>query len=285
MKTVKQSYSDIKKDLNSSLETRMLLQHQLKMTYEELLLKGETAITTNDLQALQSLVKRRLAKEPIAYITGIKEFYGLDFFVTKDTLIPRPDSETLIEAVLTSYAKNFTGTIIDLGTGSGCLIITLLKYLPNAFGIAVDISEEALKIVDKNAKNHHVSNRLTLINDSWNNLLNIKGDILISNPPYIEKDEIKYLQDDVKNYEPITALDGGLDGLDCYREIFEISKKILNQNYDLFIEIGYTQSQSIETLAKEKGLVVTQNYHDLNKIIRCLKLQIYSDSGFQQPKS
>jgi release factor glutamine methyltransferase len=272
MTTIKQVLLSTRLRLNNALEARVLLQHHFATKYEELLLNSDNIINTQDMLAIDSLVKRRLAKEPIAYITGVKEFYGLEFHVTKDTLIPRPDSETLINAVLDTYDHKFDGSIIDFGTGSGCLIITLLKQLPKATGIALDISQEALKIAKKNADTHNVINRLELINKSWNDLKNKQCDIIISNPPYIKTEDLKSLQDDVIKYEPKTALDGGTNGIDCYAEIFELSKTILKDKGNVFVEIGYDQEQLVTDLARKKGLVVRKNYQDLNKIVRCLNL-------------
>ena len=270
MTTIRQLLLDIKQQLNNALEARIIIQHHLKITHENLLLNGNKKISSHDRIAIEKLVKRRLAKEPIAYITGVKEFFWLNFHVTKDTLIPRPDSETLIEAVLEKYSTEFDGTIIDLGTGSGCLIITLLTHLPKASGIAVDISQEALKVVKKNADTHKVNNRLQIINSNWQDLKKIQCDIIISNPPYIKTEDLESLQDDVIKYEPQTALDGGKNGIICYEEIFEISKRLLKEKGNVFVEIGHDQAQVIENLANKKGLVVNKHYQDLNNIIRCL---------------
>lgn len=273
--TIKQSLLSTKKTLNSTLEARILLQYLLNMTYEDILFNDAKILSEKDISTLEQLIKRRLAKEPIAYITGSKEFYDLDFYVTQDTLIPRPDSETLIEAVLSEYDKSFDGKIIDLGTGSGCLIITLLKHLSNAQGVAIDISDKALAVAKQNANKHNVSDRLDLINTSWSNLkLDRKYDILISNPPYIETQDISTLADDVKNFEPLTALDGGVDGMTCYNEIFDLSRKILKPQSKIFIEIGYNQENQIRDLSIKKGLVVFKTYQDLNKKVRCIQLAL-----------
>lgn len=276
-KTIKELLLLTGQRLKSTLEARIILQHQLKMTYEELLLNSDKKISEDDAKAIKNYVERRLQKEPIAHIIGFKEFYGLEFKVTSDTLIPRPDSETLINAVLSSYDKDFEGKITDFGTGSGCLIITLLKHLPNAKGIALDTSEKALKVAEENAQKHDVLDRVELLNVSWNNLsLDMKYDIIISNPPYIETDVIETLQKDVQKFEPVSALDGGVDGLDCYKEIFDISKRILSPSGKLFVEIGYNQEEKLKDLAQKKGLVVAKTYQDLSNIVRCVKLEQHS---------
>lgn len=274
-KTIKQLLLSAKIALNSALEARMLLQYLLNLSYEEILLNDSRIISEQESTMLEQLIQRRLAKEPIAYIIGFKEFYGLDFHVTPDTLIPRPDSETLIEAVLENYGKDFNGQILDLGTGSGCLIITLLKHLPHAKGIALDISNKAIEVATKNAMRHNVLDRLSLINASWNNFaFDTKYDVLISNPPYIDTKEIETLENNVKNFEPLTALDGGEDGLLCYKEIFDISKKILKPDSKIFVEIGYNQEEQIKNLAIKKGLVISKTYQDLNNVARCIKFFI-----------
>jgi release factor glutamine methyltransferase len=274
-KTIKQLLLSTKTALNNTLEAKILLQHLLNISYEEILRQDNQIISDKDSETLEYLIQRRLAKEPIAYIIGSKEFYSLDFAVTKDTLIPRPDSETLIDAVLSECDKNFSGRIIDFGTGSGCLIITLLKHLTNAQGLAIDISDKALVVAKQNAKKHNVSDRLDLLNTSWNNLqLDTKYDILISNPPYIETNDINTLEDDVKNFEPLTALDGGIDGMACYNEIFALSRETLKPKGKIFIEIGHNQENQIRDLATKKGLVVFKTYQDLNKIVRCIQLSL-----------
>ncbi|MBP9792211.1 MAG: peptide chain release factor N(5)-glutamine methyltransferase [Rickettsiales bacterium] len=274
-KTIKQLLLSTKAALNSTLEAKILLQHLLNISYEEILQKDNQIILDKDIRNLEQLIQRRLAKEPIAYITGSKEFYSLDFSVTKNTLIPRPDSETLIDAVLSEYDKNFNGRIIDLGTGSGCLIITLLKHLQNAHGVAIDISDKALAVAKQNSNKHDVSDRLELLNTSWNNLkLDTKYDILISNPPYIETNDINILEDDVKNFEPITALNGGTDGMSCYKEIFDLSRKTLKHQSKIFIEIGHNQENQIRDLSIKKGLVVLKTYQDLTHIVRCIQLAL-----------
>lgn len=275
MTTIKDLLSTIRKKLHNALDARIIVQHQLHMTHEDLLLNEDRIVNDNDSNAIEKMAERRINKEPISYIIGAKEFYGLDFKVTEETLIPRPDSETLIEAALDSYDKDFNGIILDLGTGSGCLIVTLLKHLPNATGMAIDISKGALKIAKENATKHNVLSRLKFINSSWNDLDDIKADIIISNPPYIETAEIEELENDVKNYEPLAALDGGKDGLECYRDIFDLSKKWLQPGGNVFVELGYNQANPLEELAIKKGLVVQQNYQDLNNIIRCIRLKVY----------
>lgn len=273
MTTIKALLSRTKKQLNNALDARLIVQHQLHLTHEDLLLHEDRIVSDKDSNAIEKMAERRKNNEPMAHIIGAKEFFGLDFKVTKETLIPRPDSETLIEAVLENYNKDFSGKILDLGTGSGCLIITLLKHLPNATGMAVDISKGALAIATENARTHNVLSRLEFINSSWNDLKDIKADIIISNPPYIETAEIEELEKDVKHYEPLGALDGGEEGLECYRDIFELSKNWLLPDGSIFIELGYNQTTTLEELATKKGLVVQQNYQDLNNIIRCMKLR------------
>lgn len=219
-------------------------------------------------EELDSFIQRRLAGEPVAKIVGKKGFWKDDFIVSKDVLDPRPDSETLVEAVLEKFPdKNKPLRILDLGTGSGCLILSLLTEYKNAIGIGVDISEKALKIAKQNA---HTSNVQFIKRDMRQNLSDLdKFDIMISNPPYIPTAEIQTLGRDVKNYDPLLALDGGVDGLDFYRAL---AKQHLAPH--LFIEIGKDQEKQIIPLFEANDWHFVQSWKDLGGITRVLFFQI-----------
>lgn len=214
----------------------------------------------SDYKRYKSLVKRRLAGEPLAYIRGYQDFWKHKFDVNSSTLIPRPDSETLISSVL-AYNKSSTPTILDLGTGSGCLLLSLLSEIQYATGVGVDISNDAIKIATQNAKKLNITNKVQFKNLSWSDLPDEKYDIIISNPPYIKEKDLKTLQKEL-TYEPINALVSGEDGLECYRSILSKLPSISHNNSLIAFEFGLDQeielipliSVSYEILAIEKDL-------------------------------
>ena len=216
-------------------------------------------------EELNSFILRRLAGEPVAKILGKKGFWKDDFIVSKDVLDPRPDSEILIEAVLEKFPdKNAALRILDLGTGSGCLLLSLLGEYQNATGVGIDISEKALAIANQNKGNKMAE---FIQRDMRQDLSNLgKFDIMISNPPYIPTDEIQTLKRDVKDYDPLLALDGGTDGLDFYRAL---TKQHLAHN--LFIEIGKDQEAKIIPLFENAGWDFVQSWKDLGGITRVLE--------------
>ena len=222
----------------------------------------EKAATSDN--ELQAFIKRRLAGEPLAKIIGKKGFWKDEFIVSKDVLDPRPDSETLIEAVLSKFPdKTEPLRILDLGTGSGCLLLSLLGEYKNATGIGLDISEKALEIARQNA---HTCRTTFVQRDMRKDLSDLgRFDIMVSNPPYIPTAEIQTLERDVKDYDPILALDGGADGLDFYRTL---AKQHLAPT--LFIEIGKDQEQQIIPLFEQEGWKFAQSWKDLGGITRVL---------------
>jgi release factor glutamine methyltransferase len=218
-------------------------------------------------------VQRRARREPVSYIIGKREFFGEDFFVSADVLDPRPDSESLIELVLEILPdKNQELKILELGVGSGCLIITLLKNYKMAQGFGVDISKKAVEICRRNALSHQVYKRLNLLQSDLFNFLghNQKFDLIISNPPYIKSEEINNLEPEVKIYEPRCALDGGKDGLDFYKKIAAKAKLFLNQNAKIILEIGFGQKERITEIFVEKNFLTAAIKPDLSGIERVL---------------
>ena len=184
---------------------------------------------------------------------------------------PRPDSETLIEAVLENYKdKDQKLNILDLGTGSGCLILTLLSIYQNSQGLAIDISDKALEIAKQNAKLLNI-NRIKFLKNNWNDNINKKFDIIISNPPYIPKKEIEILEPEVNKYNPLLALDGGNDGLDCYKYLAENLQKNCKENTKIFLEIGKNQENNIIEIFKNNKFELLKMYKDINGIIRILE--------------
>ncbi len=217
-----------------------------------------------------AMADRREQREPVAYILGEKEFWGLSFEVSGAVLIPRPDSETLIEAALAFIEKNKKGRdhpwhILDLGTGSGCLLIALLSELPNAAGLGADRSADALDVARRNAVRHRQENRCRLIKSNWMDDLETEGpfDLVLSNPPYIPAGDMAGLLPDVVRYEPAGALAGGTEGLDCYRIIAAALPAMLKRDGAAFFEIGAGQKSAVEAILCENGLMPTKIHRDL----------------------
>lgn len=218
----------------------------------------------------EPLVARRAAREPLAYITGHKEFWGLDFAVSPATLIPRPDTETLVEAVLESGLK--PRLVLDLGTGTGCLLLAVLHEFPAAFGVGVDINPDAAALARRNARTLGLGARAAFLAGSWADALAQQFDLVLSNPPYIEHGALESLMPDVQNYEPGTALDGGADGLAAYRAIIAALPRILAPNGLALLELGAGQAISVAELAAAAGFT-TQFRRDLAGIERAAALR------------
>jgi release factor glutamine methyltransferase len=261
--TLEQLFRDTLHQL-PALEARLLMQKAYGLKREDFIL-NPTQELVEDL--LKPLIQRRLAHEPMAYILGEQEFYGLTFKVSSATLIPRSDSECLIESALTALKTVQNPFILDLGTGTGAVLITLLKETQGC-GVGVDISFKALEVARDNTKTHGV--KALFVQGDFAAALNTQFDLIISNPPYIESDVVLTLQDDVRLYEPHLALDGGKTGLDCYEIILQQAVSLLKPQGALVFEIGQGQEEAIIALAKPHFECVAKN-KDLGGIIRALR--------------
>ena len=229
---------------NPEKDARILFTQATCISQLDQICNPENLITQEQYQKFWNFIERRSKNEPISHILGEKEFWSLAFKVTKDTLAPRPDSEVLIEAAL----KLFTNTkmpldILDLGTGSGCLIVSLLSEFQNAQGVAVDISLKTLKIAEENAIAHKVQDRLSFVQAFWTEPIEKKFDLIVSNPPYIPKTQEADLQKEVVLFDPHKALFGGDDGLDCYRQIASKLTESLKEGGIALLEIGFGQKK------------------------------------------
>ena len=256
------------------IDSLILISHTLKISKEEVIFNSDLLLSNSQRKEIKSLLKRRILGEPISHIIGKRAFFEDEFLVNKNVLDPRPDSEILIETILEIFLSNQQKLkILELGVGSGCLILTILKKLKDAFGVGVDISKTALKVVKENAKNLKLVPKLTLINSNWfEKLEEWDFDLIISNPPYIKTDAINNLQKEVKLFEPKLALDGGKDGLDCYRIIAKDVDKFLKKSGYLFLEIGQNQEDDVIKIFGDK-LKFIKLKKDLSGIIRCLVFQ------------
>lgn len=237
----------IRKELadNADFEARQIIMSALQLSQSDLIIRANQTVSNKDIETAHSLLSRRKNGEPLQYILGSTEFMSLDFTVTPDTLIPRADTETLAETVCNIIGNNSV-SLLDIGTGSGCIGISIAHY-KNASVTLLDKSEKALKIAKKNAKKHNINAKF-LNMDILENYPKEKFDIIVSNPPYIETDVIDTLQTEVKDHEPLSALDGGNDGLIFYRRIVKIAPNMLNNNGVLAFEIGYNQGKAVYDL-------------------------------------
>jgi release factor glutamine methyltransferase len=255
---------------NPRLEARILLANALGLTQNDLIREPNRQV---DPAAVEPLLVRRIAREPLALITGHREFWSLDFHVSPATLIPRPDSETLIEAALAAFAhRPPPRTIIDLGTGTGCLLLALLTEFPSTFGIGLDLNPEAAALASRNATHLGLSDRSAFLASDWTNSLTGRFDLIVSNPPYIPGPDIETLMPEVAHYEPKTALDGGVDGYDAYRVILAALPHHLAPTGSAILELGLGQANYVTELARQAGLAATLRL-DLAKIPRAIVLR------------
>ena len=267
---LRDGYRILKKHNISSykIDTEILMSQALNVSREELLLNLEMKFDEKDREKYLDLINRRKKNEPIAYITNNKNFWRDKFITNKYVLIPRPDSEHLVEQTLKLIKNHQSKRILDVGAGSGCLAISVLKERPNCKSDAIDVSKNALKLAKNNAKLHQLSNRIKFYKRDVDNFCIDKYDLIISNPPYINKHKIKYLG--AINYEPKIALDGGLDGLDIIRKVISKSKYLLKINGKLVLEIGYDQKYKVINFLKKKNFFINKIIKDYGNNIRCI---------------
>ena len=237
----------------SALDARSIIQHVTGLSHEALITEPGRPVSNAELDAVQSCLRRRLDHEPVSRIIGSREFYGRDFIVTPDVLDPRPDTETLIEQVLDIARCTKVQRIADIGTGSGAIIVTLLAELADATGTATDISASALEVARRNAQALGVGERVEFARTSW--LENICGpyDVIVSNPPYIESNQIECLAPDVARFDPHQALDGGADGLECYRMLIPQAFARLTTGGYLCLEVGAGQDDAVLEVMTQSG--------------------------------
>lgn len=253
-------------------EARLLLEAASGRSRAEILAHGSASLPEPQAERFGLLVARRRQREPMAYILGRTEFWSLDLVVWPGVLVPRADSETLIEAVVAAFPDvGRPLRLLDMGVGSGCLIVTLLHQFPTADGVGTDLDETALDCTRRNAERQGVAARLRLRRASWATGVAGLFDLVVSNPPYIRSDEIDDLQPEVARFEPRTALDGGPDGLGAYRAILADLPRLLAGGGRAFLEIGHDQQETVTALAATAGFAVTA-HRDLAGLPRCLEL-------------
>lgn len=251
------------------LDARLLLAHALSMAPDALV--GSVDISEEARARFEEFLARRILREPVAYITGHREFWSLDFEVGPGVLVPRPETETLVEQALDRFPdRSAPLSIVDFGTGTGCLLVALLHEFPNARGVGVEASRKALSWAEKNLEKHHLAGRASLHQGSWKDLLDEGADVIVSNPPYIRHEEIALLPPEIRLHEPVQALDGGPDGLEAYRTLAPAIRHALTQKGWAFLEIGKGQDAEVGAILAGEGLTVRMIVPDLAGIGRCV---------------
>ena len=265
------NYFKSKNIQSARLDAEVLLSHVLRQERIYLYVHFDEPMEQNELSKFREYVKKRAQHVPIAYIIGEREFMGLPFKVTKDTLIPRPDTEILVENVLNNVDKDKEIEMVDIGTGSGAIILSLLVNLPKVQGKTVDISSKAIEVAKENAVNLQVNDRCEFfVGDLFAPLDGSKFDVIVSNPPYIPKKDIATLEADVKEYEPVSALTDGGDGLSYYRRLLSEGKAYIKENGFIALEIGIYQSNDVKQIAMDNGwknIKIIKDYAGIDRVV------------------
>ena len=252
------------------LDSELLMSQVFQKNRENIILNSNVKLSNKEIILYNNLIEQRKKKKPIAYIIGKKEFWKYEFDVTKDVLIPRPDTEIIIEQTL-KLTKNKSGLkILDIGVGSGCILLSILKERKNFYGSGIDICKKTLEICKINVKKLNLADRIKLFKSDVDNFNYGKYDLIVSNPPYIKKFDLKYLEKDVYGYEPLLALDGGVDGLLGIKKVISNSSKFIKKNGILIIEIAFDQTDKVKKFLKENGYFIKDVVKDLAKNNRCL---------------
>ena len=255
---------------NSQLDSEILMAKTINKDRKYILLNSNYYLNKNDIIYFYKLIKQRSLGNPVAYLVNKKFFWNSEFFVTKNTLIPRPDTEIIVENVLhmTKYKNKLN--ILDIGIGSGCILLSILKERQNFYGTGIDISKKCLNISKINATNLKVISRLKLYKSNVDKFKLGKYDLIVSNPPYIKTSNLKYLERDVAEFEPKLALDGGLDGLSEIRKVIKKSSELIKKNGKFILEIGFDQKNKVIKLLKKEGFYINSTQKDLAKNDRCI---------------
>jgi len=254
---------------NPQLDSEILLSNSIKKDKKHIILNSKEHLTLEQTERFKNLIERRKKGEPVAYLINKKEFWKNEFFVNKDVLIPRPDTELIIEQVLNIYSKDSNLQILDIGTGSGCIILSILKERPNFYGTGIDISKKSINISKLNAKQLNIKSRIKFIHSSIDNFRLGKYDVVVSNPPYIKLLNLKYLEKDI-SFEPKLALSGGFDGFSKIRKVVKKTKTLIKKNGKFILEIGFNQKNKAKRILKEEGFYVNKTIKDYGNNDRCI---------------
>ena len=255
---------------NSQLDSEILMSHVVNKDRKFVILNSKKELDEKKLNYFYNLIFERSKGKPIAYLTYKKNFWKYEFRVEKDILIPRPDTEILVEQALKITRNKSKLRVLDIGIGSGCILLSLMKEKKNFYGVGIDISQKCINISKTNAYNLSIINRLKLFNSCIDNFKYGKYDLVISNPPYINKFDIKYLDKDVINFEPKLALNGGLDGISEIRKVIKKTSELIKKNGKFILEIGFDQKNKVKELLINNGFYINKVFQDLAKNDRCI---------------
>ena len=255
---------------SSKLDSEILLSEIIKKNRKYLILNSNEELKKENIKSFDYLVKRRKKGEPVAYLINKKEFWKQNFYINQNVLIPRPDTETLVEETLKLFSVNSKLNMLDIGTGSGCILLSILKERRNFFGTGIDISKKAINVARFNAKMHQLSNRVKFYNSDVDKFLIGKYDLILSNPPYIKRQDLKYLEVDVKGFEPKLALDGGKDGFSKITKVISKTSTLLKKNGRFILEIGFGQKEKILSILKQNNFFINKVVKDYGKNDRCI---------------
>jgi len=255
---------------NPVLDAEILMAKTINKDRNYILLNSSNPINKNDLNYFYKLIEQRSLGNPVAYLIKKKSFWNSEFFITRDILIPRPDTELVVENILKLTKQKSKINILEIGVGSGCIIVSILKERENFRGTGIDLSKKCLILSKKNAIAHRVSSRLKLYKSDVDKFNLGKYDLIVSNPPYIKKHKLRYLERDVAEFEPRLALDGGLDGLSVIRKVIKKSSELIKKNGKLILEIGFDQKNKVINLLKKEGFYIDSTQKDLANNDRCI---------------
>ena len=255
---------------NPYLDSEILLSESINKGKKHIMLNPKEILNNEHLDCFNSLIERRKKGEPIAYLINKKEFWKSEFYVNKNVLIPRPDTEIIVEQVLKIHSKNSQLQVLDIGTGSGCILLSILKERANFYGIGIDISKKSIDVSKLNAKKLKLNNRVKFYNSDVDNFKIGKYDLIVSNPPYIELFSLKYLEKDVANYEPKLALSGGFDGFSEIKKVVSKASKLIKKNGKFILEFGFNQKNKVKEILNKEGFYVNKALKDYGNNYRCI---------------
>jgi len=256
--------------LSARLDTEILMAKVLGISREYIILNNDKVLKKKNLEYFNKLLQERATRKPIAYLLKKKFFWNSEFNVNKNTLIPRPDTELIIEQVLKITKNKNKLSLLDIGVGSGCILLSILKEKKNFYGTGIDISKKSLEICKINAKKLLVDERAKFFKSDVDKFDQGKYDLIVSNPPYIKRCDLKHLEKDVFKFEPMKALDGGIDGLSVIRKVINKSSDLLKKNGKFILEIGFDQKNKVIKLLNKKGFYINSTLKDLAKNDRCI---------------
>ncbi len=255
---------------NPYLDSEILMSKVIEKDRKYILLNSKRNLDSKDLNIFQKLIKKRSMGKPIAYLTYKKSFWNSEFTLSEGTLIPRPDTELVIEKILNLTKNKKKLNLLEIGIGSGCILLSILKERKSFYGTGIDISKICLNICKLNAIKLKVTSKLKLYKSNVDKFTLGKYDLIISNPPYIKRNVLKYLEKDIAKFEPKLALDGGLDGLSAIRKVIKTSSELIKKNGKFILEIGFDQKYSVISLLKKEGFYINSINKDFANNDRCI---------------